>query len=720
MARFRPGTGLFGKYRIERLLGRGGFAEVYLATHLHLDTPRALKVLTKGRGVTTEVLNKVARRFHLEARLGAHFAKEPHIVRVYDFEWDREAGLLCLVMEYLPGGSLKDRIAQARREGLPGLPVAFVVQTAYHAALGLAALHRADLVHRDVKPSNILYDEVGNAKIADLGVVQVPHGLTQRTVLGPQAPRHPGTPEYMSPEQATTRDYLPPASDVYSLGVTLFEALTLRQYKHLRSGTRVRQLRPEVPTWLDDLIARMLAKDPEVRPWDGEELARLLKPYVEAASAEETSPTFSTRWSEDEEATQVVTEAVRPAPQPASVLPPVEKQDTAPPREKRSRPRTPSTPRGRGLPVGWLVGLLGLLVALLLTLGWGAVQMTRGRLQPDKTAGAATIPGGSTLISSLAPTPTPFVGPVLMGTPYPMPAESISPENAAKVTQLARWGKGTVSQVDFSPDGRLLAVASSLGVYIYDVQTLEQRAFWETSAWVNSVAFSPDGRLLASGLSDGTVHLWRVADGTLLRTVAEHKYGVSSVDFSPGGGILASGSWDGTVRLSRVADGALLHTLEGHTEVLSVDFSPDGRLLASGASDGAVRLWKVADGTLLRTLAGHTAMVLSVVFSPNGKFWASGLWDGTVRLWRVDGTSLHILKGHTRPVFSAAFSPDGALLASGSGDNTVRLWRVPDGTLLHILEGHTDWVRSVTFSPDGRLLAAGLDDGTIVLWGIVP
>ena len=722
MARFRPGTVLFGKYRIERLLGRGGFAEVYLATHLHLDAPRALKVLTKGKRVTTGLLEKVAQRFQLEARLGARFADVPYIVRVYDFEQDPAKGLLVLVTEYMPGGSLKARIEEARQQGLKGLPVDFVVATAYNVALGLAALHQAGLVHRDIKPSNILYDGQGRAKVADLGIVQQPHGLTQRTDLGETAPRHPGTPEYMSPEQEMTVGYLPPASDVYSLGVTLFEALTLRQYKHLRPGTRVRQLRPEVPAWLDDLIARMLARDPEARPWDGEELARLLKSYVEAAPAEDTSPpTFSTRWTEDEEATQVVTEAVGPVPQPASVLPPVEKQGSAPSRKKRSRPRTPSAPRGRGLPVGWLGGLLGLLVVLLLALGWGALQMTRGRLQPARTVGAATIPAGSTLISSLASTPTPFVGPVLMGTPYPMPAEPISPENAIKVTQLARWGKGPVSQVAFSPDGRLLAVASSLGVYIYDVQTLEQRAFWETPARVNSVAFSPDGRLLAWGLSDGTVHLWRVADRTLLRTVAEHKYGVSSVDFSPGGGILASGSWDGTVRLSRVADGALLHTLGGHTEVLSVDFSPDGRLLASGASDSAVRLWKVADGTLLRTLKGHKKRVNSLAFSPDGRLLASGSDDGTVRLWQVAyGTLLRTLEGHTDVVFSPAFSPDGRLLASGSVDGTVRLWQVADGTLLHILTGHTGRVRSVSFSPDGRLLASGALDGTVRLWGIVP
>ncbi len=227
----------------------------------------------------------------LEARLGAHFAQEPHIVRVYDFEQDRARNLFVLVMEYMAGGTLEERIQQAKEAGAPGLPVDEVVRTAYHAALGLAALHREGLVHRDIKPSNILYDEKGNAKIADLGVVQMPHGLTRRTELGDTAPRHPGTPEYMSPEQVTTTAYLPPASDIYSLGATLFEALTLQKYKHLRPGTRVSQLRPDVPGWLDELIARMLAEDPRARPWDGMELAREIEARIMAPGAAPPRPT---------------------------------------------------------------------------------------------------------------------------------------------------------------------------------------------------------------------------------------------------------------------------------------------------------------------------------------------------------------------------------------------------------------------------------------------
>jgi len=129
---------------------------------------------------------------------------------------------------------------------------------------------------------------------------------------------------------------------------------------------------------------------------------------------------------------------------------------------------------------------------------------------------------------------------------------AISPDNAAQVVQLARWGKGTVNEVAHSPDGTLLAVASSLGIYLYDAQTLAEVRFIETEGGVGSVAFSPDEETLASG-SGQEIRLWRVSDGTLLRTLEGHTHDVNSVAFSPDGATLASGSWDGTVRLWGVA-----------------------------------------------------------------------------------------------------------------------------------------------------------------------
>jgi len=226
--------------------------------------------------------------------------------------------------------------------------------------------------------------------------------------------------------------------------------------------------------------------------------------------------------------------------------------------------------------------------------------------------------------------------PVLPGTPVPIPAAAISPDNADQVIEIARYDKERVKEVAWSPDGQLLAVASVTGISLYDVETMTEVHFIETEAQVESVAFSPDGGTLASAGRDNLVKLWDVASGQEMLALSGHEDYVMSVAFSPNGKQLVSGSWDKTVRLWDIAGEQELYTLSGHTkEVENVAFSPDGKSVASASDDWTAKLWDVASGQELYTLQGPAKYMLSVAFSPDGELLASGSDDIIVQLWDV-------------------------------------------------------------------------------------
>ena len=284
---------------------------------------------------------------------------------------------------------------------------------------------------------------------------------------------------------------------------------------------------------------------------------------------------------------------------------------------------------------------------------------------------------------------------------------------------IFRLGKGRIRGSDrsvaYSPDGRSLAVASSIGIYIYDVATYRELAlFTGHTSWVESVSFSPDGTMLASGSADRTVKLWDIATRTNIATFEGHTDRLESVAFSPDGKILASGSEDDTVKLWDVVTGENIATLEEHTsEVTSVSFSPDGTMLASGSAE--VKLWDVVTGENIATLEMHTERVFSVAFSSDGTTLAAGLWDA-VKLWDV-ATGTNIVTFETHRAESVAFSSDGRSLAAASSTG-IYLYDVTTFRELALFTGDTYWVQSVAFSPDGSTLASTLQNNTVKLWDV--
>ena len=317
-----------------------------------------------------------------------------------------------------------------------------------------------------------------------------------------------------------------------------------------------------------------------------------------------------------------------------------------------------------------------------------------------------------------------------------------------------RLGKGTIpgsyspylarhsiGGMQYSPDGQLLAVASSIGVWLYDTETYQERALLTGhTEIVTSVCFSADGRILASGSGDGTIKLWDVATDTLQRTLTSLGSFVMSVRFSPDGQTLASASagedWGYVIELWDVTTGSLRRFLspKDPSEALSMDFSPDGQTLASGYMDDEMRLWDVATGDLQQTFSEHTERRYhvrfdSVRFSPDGQTLASASQVVTrqgghkiykIRLWNVtSGEPVKMLTiGGVDAVSSVSWSADGQTLARGNLDGTIRLWDAARGEPVKMLIAHTDAVTNMCWSADGQRLASASRDGTIRLWDV--
>jgi WD40 repeat protein len=666
------------RYLIQSTLGKGGFANSFLA--LDLNTNR--KCVVKSVSLRHVDTAKTFELFEREARTLSNL-NHPNIPKFVEYftEDSEQDYRIYLVQEYIEGRNLAELIESGRR-----MTAAEVMEIGFGIVRVLEYLHNLSppIVHRDIKPSNILLTPDGCVYLIDFGAVR--DKILHDPALHQEAPTIVGTYGYMPMEQFEGRAV--PASDIYSLGATLIYLLSHKEPWQLeKEGMRL-DFRPHVnisrefASVLDKMTEPDLRKRYRSAPEVRQELERLLSdnkapasPRYQIAAGLLLAILFLVG----------VFLALPQAPSPPMKTVPARKEKTAAYSQAGGKDLF-----GDPLPAGANLRL-------------GTIRLRHG----SSVRAVAFSPDGR----------------LLAGASDDQTVSLWDTKTGEEIHRLGRWSP--TSSLAFSADARILLTAGGPDaiLYLWETATGEPllrlrgpRPATSTTGQIYPFAISPDSKLIATASAFSQIQLWDAATGRPLHRLEGSQTEILFMAFSRDGKTLIAASRNGTVHLWRETQGnqrmVLKISMEG-APFLSFSLSPDSNLLAT-CNGREIAVLETETGRMIGNIPFRAQ---TIAFSNNGKTIAAGDERGSIHILNLEsGAKIRELKGNGSHIYSLAFSPDGKRLAAGTNDCKIKLWDLEKEEEVFGLEGHQNQVNTIAFSPDGNVIGSGGSDNSLRHW----
>jgi len=745
-AEWKVGDLVLGLYEVTAVLGEGGMGRVYRVRHRGWDVDLAVKAplpsaLEAAGGVDA---------FEQEAETWVGLGLHPHVVACYYVR--RVDGTPRLFAEFVDGGSLHDWIQRRRLRALDR-----ILDVAVQFAWGLHYAHEQGLVHRDVKPANVMVAGDGAVKVTDFGLARAravgaagaggaPAGGGQTLMV---AGGVAGTPAYMAPEQSAGRE-LTRRTDLWGWGLSVLEMfLGERTWEYgIAAGELLRDYRerghvlglPAMPDAVAELLARCFHEDPATRPRSLKEAADVLRAAYEASGAgayprpepragRDTADSLSNRavslldLGRLGEADPLWRKAL--ARQPQHLESTYNRSlhlwsrgeigdDEMLNRVTESRRAHASLPRGAHL-AGKLLLALGEAGRAVRALEESAPAASASA-ELDRDLGLALCAQGA----SGGETSWARARDCLersMGSGQVEPSEV-----AGFALCLARLGEGEKARAFYlrARERRSdlpAAMDEAVAAHVPGHETLRSIKGLVSPATV--LAVTGDGRFVLGGDAQAA-RIWDARTGAAVRTLPGGEMRLRSLAVTPDGRTVLRAGEGTTPQLSELETGRPLRAFQPHPGFLSaLSITADGRFAVSGGSDRDVRLWDMATGRCVRVMEGHQEAVTAVAASADGARAVSASLDGTVRAWDLaSGQALAVFEGHEGRVFAVALSGPKGFVLSGGEDRTIRLWDLPNGRHVRTFAGHAQAVSALALSRDGRFAYSGGQDRTLRVWDV--